>query len=43
MMMMMMLQAKRENTQPCFPCDGSGARKSTLLFLLTTKYNGFSL
>lgn len=22
-----LLQSKRENTQPCFPCAGSGARK----------------
>lgn len=26
--------AKRENTQPCFPCNGTGARKYYLLFFI---------
>lgn len=30
--LLILFQAKRENTQPCFPCSGSGARKSFTSF-----------
>ncbi|XP_073111495.1 protein SPA, chloroplastic isoform X1 [Elaeis guineensis] len=38
--------AKRDNTQPCFPCNGSGARSNNdnhiLKAQLTDRYSGFT-
>jgi len=33
-----LLQAKRDNTQPCFPCSGSGARKFYHLLFFSSSY-----